>query len=140
MLVAALLNIIWLAWLVIHLFSELGVYTGVHRHAYAYTFIAGVIAVVIGSLLLKIVYFLRKRTRWVQLGFGLWLVGVGLFFIAFVMGTPIPPSHMPEEHILFNHRDFLVFLLGIIVSQYIDLRVIADFGPLKGKLKEPGGI
>lgn len=127
MLITALLSIVWVVWTAIVLITGAGMYEGIHAHLYAYTFFAGLVIIMVGSLYMKVIQFRRKMTRWTSIGFGLWLIGLAFFFLSMLLGAPEPAAHILKQHILFNHSNFMLFLLGLMVSVYNDTIVASKY-------------
>jgi hypothetical protein len=129
--IAVALNILWILWVIYIAFTGMGAYTGIHRHAYAYLFFIGMFSIIAGSLWLKYYYFGNRISRWVRLGFGLWIFGAIMYVLSTLAGSRIPAAHMLKEHIIFNHTRFMIFLLGLIISVYADTMIVARLDPRK---------
>ncbi len=125
MLFTALISIIWVIWTAYVMITGASMYEGTHAHTYAYCFFAGLISIMAASLYLKVIQFWNKPTRWTSIGFGLWLFGLFLFFVSMIFGAPEPAAHVLKQHILFNHVNFMLFLLGLMVSVYNDTLVVS---------------
>lgn len=123
------INIAWLIWICIRTAQSLGDYGGVHTHAYAWLFISGLMVWMVGSLLLKWVWFEKKTSLMATTGFGFWIVGFLLLGTSTLFGSNIPSVHILQEHVIFGHVNFIVFLGGLILSAYLDFRIISMFAP-----------
>jgi hypothetical protein len=129
MIVAIVLNILWIMWVIYIAVTGMGAYTGIHRHTYAYMFFIGLFSIIAGTLWLKYYYFGNRISRWIRVGFGLWVFGAIMYVLSIFAGSRIPPAHMLKEHILFNHTRFMIFLLGLIISVYADTMIVAKLDP-----------
>lgn len=128
MIITAFLNIIWILWSLYILIIGFGQYQSAHAHTYAWLFSAGVLSLLAGSSFMKIVMIRKQVTRWVRLGFGLWVLGFLLLGASILAGTNLPAAHILKEHVLFDHKNFLVFLMGVILSVYLDTRLVSRYG------------
>lgn len=138
MFVAILLNIVWILWVLYTFYTGFGVYSGIHSHAYVYFFFSGLFAILIGSLWLKVHHFRNRSTPWVRVGFALWLIGSLMFILCIFAGVRLPSAHILKEHVIFNHVNFLIFMLGMIISVYTDTKIVARLDSKKIPQKSEG--
>lgn len=125
MIVAVSLNMLWIVWVLYTFFTGFESYEGLHAHTYAYSFFAGLLAIILGTVWLKVLYFRNRRTPMVRVGLGLWLLGFLMIIISTFLGANLPSAHVLKEHVLFNHTNFLIFLLGTIVSVFSDTLIVS---------------
>lgn len=124
-------NLAWLIWLCLRTGQGISLYEGVHAHVYAWLFMAGLMAWMIGSLLLKWIWYRRQVTSATYTAFGLWLVGFLFLGFSLILGASVPEVHILKQHVLFGHVNYLEFLIGLILSAYLDFRIIAKYAPFK---------
>lgn len=124
-------NVAWIIWLTIRIGSGVSAYSGQHAHSYAWFFILGLAAWIVGTVVLKWVWFRGTVSRLAQLGFALWIVGFFSFCLSMLLGVNVPSIHILKQHVLFGHVNFMVFLFGLILSAYLDLVIVSNYAPFK---------
>lgn len=60
---------------------------------------------------------------------GLWIIGILLFVACILTGVNIPGSEILKEHVLFNHTNFMIFIVGVMVSVYLDTLIVSKLDP-----------
>lgn len=125
MIVAKILNVVWIIWTFYVFLNGFGRFDEPHVHSYVYLFFAGMILILSGSIWLKILDIRRRKTALVRFGFGLWLGGFLALVLCIFAGARLTTTQFIRAHVIFNHVNFLIFLVGLIVSVYVDTIIVS---------------
>ena len=66
MIPAILINLAWIMWSLYKFLTRLGIYMSIYLGAYSIFLIAGLPASVSGSIFNKVLYFGKRKSRWVK--------------------------------------------------------------------------
>lgn len=125
MIVAKIVNISWIVWVAYVFVTGFGRFDEPHVHSYVYLFFGGLGLMLAGSIWLKVVDLWKHKTPRTRIGFWLWLGGFLVMVLCIFAGAEMTPSQFVNAHVIFNHINFLIFLIGMIVSVYVDTIIVS---------------